>query len=131
MNFSRQSPLGGLIIVMVVTFFCPSKGLAAAFTATTAGNWNVGATWGNSGNNVEGSGFPGSGDTATISASAGLSVTVNIATAKCSAVTLGQNGNKDGTLAFSSGSQLTVSGNITLGNGNGKGSLDMSGGGTL
>ncbi|MDE3057159.1 MAG: hypothetical protein KGJ59_04300, partial [Bacteroidota bacterium] len=39
---------------------------AAGFTTSASGSWSVGATWGNPGNNVEGSGYPGPTDIATI-----------------------------------------------------------------
>ena len=58
-TFSNYIPLINLIISIQ-----PVK--AAAFNDAATGNWNVGATWGNDGDNVEGSGYPGSGDTVTI-----------------------------------------------------------------
>jgi hypothetical protein len=38
----------------------------AAFQAVASGDWNVGATWGNAGDNTEGSGWPSTNDTAEI-----------------------------------------------------------------
>ncbi len=42
---------------------------AASFTSGQSGAWNSGATWGNSGNDVEGSGYPGPNDNATVAPS--------------------------------------------------------------
>lgn len=46
--------------------FLVNTSQAATFTATGAGNWNLGATWGNPGNNTAGSGYPDAADIAVI-----------------------------------------------------------------
>src|SRR5258706_1449922 len=66
------SALVGLVTLSLVYLVRPAQ--AATFTATTNGAWNLGATWGNAGNNVAGSGFPGVADTANIPG--GISVTI-------------------------------------------------------
>lgn len=107
-------------------------GHSATFTCTSSGVWNLGATWGNSGDNVEGSGYPGAGDDVLIKGDA--TVTVNISTAKCDDVQLGWNSNPskgDGTLVFNTGSQLTSTGVISFGDGGKSGYLSMTNGGTL
>src|SRR5258708_3874618 len=78
---------------------------AAAFTAAATGDWNLGATWGFAGNNVAGSGYPGSADTAIINSS-GRIVTVNATTEACTTLTI-----TSGTLQ--NNGTLTVSGNTT------------------
>jgi len=55
-----------LLAIGAATMMGVSISRAATFTATTTGNWSLGATWGNSGNNVVGSGVPGSADAAVI-----------------------------------------------------------------
>jgi len=40
--------------------------LAASFTSNQAGDWTLGATWNNPGDDVEGSGYPGPGDIASV-----------------------------------------------------------------
>jgi MSHA biogenesis protein MshQ len=100
---------------------------AATITVTNNVNWN--SLSGGSGPN----GAPNSTD--DIIVKRGRVLTVNVATAQCNTLQLGANsgGNTgDGTLAFSAGaSQLTVSGIITLGDGNKAGSINMTNGGTL
>jgi hypothetical protein len=39
----------------------------AQFVSVADGNWNIGATWGNPGNDIAGSGFPSTGQTADVS----------------------------------------------------------------
>lgn len=55
-----------LLAAMFVLLAATTKVWAASFTVASSGVWNLGATWGNSGNNVAGSGYPGSADTAII-----------------------------------------------------------------
>jgi hypothetical protein len=54
------------ICLMVFFSCCLFETQAANFTSTTNGDWDNGATWGNPGNNVSGSGYPGVADNATI-----------------------------------------------------------------
>ncbi|NTS43252.1 MBG-2 domain-containing protein, partial [Flavisolibacter sp. BT320] len=102
----------------------------ANFIATTSGPWNQGATWGNSGNNVAGSGYPGATDIVAIPGNNIVTVT---GAESCMTLTIGGGSNNTiGTLKFNSSTTLTVSGNVALGtNGNRQGSLDMASGGTL
>lgn len=67
-----------LPLLLLLLLLAPSWAWAATFNSNPpgdAGNWNVGATWGNPGDDVEGSGFPGNADLFVISA--GDTVTVN------------------------------------------------------
>src|SRR5438067_1481255 len=59
----------------------------------------------------------------------GAIVTVDVTTAVCAGVKLGKNNNGVGTLAFNAGTTLTVNGDVTFGNGNHAGSVDMTNGG--
>ena len=96
------------------------KGLAATRTASQSGTWSSTATWG-------GSAAPIAGDVVVIDT---YTVTVDISTAECASISLGTT--VAATLAFNSGSKLTVSGNITLGgSGTKKGNLDFTNGGRL
>jgi hypothetical protein len=94
------------------------------FTAVADGNWDTFATWG-------GSSYPVAGDTVTIES--GKTVTVNILNAACSSLNIGTGGPfaGNGTLNFSSGSQLTVSGATAVGASLNNGTINMSSGGTL
>lgn len=66
----QQYGLFTLLIVAALfmgsVLFLPAKTHAAVFNDAANGDWNLGATWGNPGNNVVGSGYPGSSDTVTI-----------------------------------------------------------------
>src|SRR5258706_5551582 len=117
------------------TLMCATNVQAAIFTATASGNWSLGATWGNSGNNVVGSGVPGSGDAAVIPAS--LTVTydnsapVSAGTVDVSgSITISKSGgtfgdfniNSGGTFSFGGQVPVTFSGNFTN-----NGSMNISG----
>ncbi|MEI6576485.1 MAG: dockerin type I domain-containing protein [Bacteroidota bacterium] len=96
-------------------------------TSSQSGNWSQSSTWG-------GNPPPTSVDAAIING--GFTVTVDNSNAVCSSVQVGGSalGQGTGTLSFSSGSHLTVSGITNIGpvnNNNTSGSLNMSSGGTL
>src|SRR5258708_9480672 len=89
--------LVGLVTVSLLYMTRPAH--AATFTAAATGAWNLGATWGNSGNNVAGSGFPGAGDTANIP----NTFTVTIAsgrTESCAILSLNSDNGNDAALNF-------------------------------
>lgn len=122
---TKGSFLKRTVLSLSVLAFLGFDASAANFTSAKSGNWNDPTTWG-------GASVPGSSDNVTISGN--FTVTVDIASATCSTLQVGPtSGNSTGTLAFNSGSQLTVgSGGATLGGGGGRtGTLDMTNGGTL
>jgi Peptidase family C25 len=88
---------------------------AATFTATASTTWNLGSTWGNPGNNVAGSGFPGPADTANIPS--GISVTIASGRSEaCTALSLNSDAGNSAALNFTdSTSALNVSGTATVG----------------
>jgi hypothetical protein len=97
---------------------CVSTSQAATFTAAAAGDWNLGATWGNPGNDVAGSGYPGAGDTATIGA--GNTVTVNATTEACATLNINSTGVclNNGTLTVGTAlASPTTGGTLTQGGG--------------
>ncbi|MFI5253638.1 MAG: beta strand repeat-containing protein, partial [Bacteroidota bacterium] len=97
---------------------------AATRTSATTGNWSVAATWGGT--------APVAGDSVIIAG--GFTVTVDINTAACIGMEIGSptTGGGAGTLVFNSGSQLTVTRLVHLGNSAVRlGSVTMTSGGTL
>jgi hypothetical protein len=98
--------------------------VAATVTSSQSGNWNSTSTWG-------GNPAPVAGDVVIINGN--FTVTVDVPNAACLSIQLGATtaGAGAGTLSFSSGSQVTVSGAVTVGVSNNKGSINMAGGGTL
>lgn len=108
-----SSALVGLVTVAMVYLTRPAQ--AATFTAITNGAWNLGATWGNAGNNVAGSGFPGVADTANIPN--GISVTIASGrTEACTALNLNSDAGSSASLSLTdNASALNVSGTATVG----------------
>ena len=104
--------LAGLVAVSLLYVTRLAK--AATFTATASGAWNLGATWGNPGNNVAGSGFPGASDTANIP----NPFTVTIASGRaeaCTTLNLNSNNGNNAALNFTDNtSALSVSGTATV-----------------
>ncbi|MFI5253639.1 MAG: T9SS type A sorting domain-containing protein [Bacteroidota bacterium] len=97
---------------------------AATRTSAATGNWSATATWGGT--------VPVAGDSVIIAG--GFTVTVDINTAACAGMQIGSpsGGGGAGTLAFNSGSQLTVTRLVHLGNSPVRtGSVNMTSGGTL
>jgi hypothetical protein len=120
-----SSALVGLVTVSVVYLTRPAQ--AATFTAATNGAWNLGATWGNAGNNVAGSGFPGVADTANIPS--GISVTIASGrTEACTALNLNSDALTSAALNLAdSTSALNVSGTATVGTaGSAAGTVSLS-----
>jgi filamentous hemagglutinin family protein len=95
------------------------------------GNWDSVNTWSATDGGAPGASVPVAGDNAIINR--GWTVTVNIANAACSSIQIGgtTGGSGNGTLTFNAGSQVTVSGTVTIGNGSRRGSINMTNGGTL
>src|SRR4051794_36225789 len=93
--------------IVLLYLFCFFESNAANFVSSATGDWDVGATWGNPGNDSEGSGYPGSLDNATISSGNTVRVkfsqTVNDITINSSAV-----------LTTSNNRTLTVLGNYVV-----------------
>ncbi|NQZ77976.1 MAG: hypothetical protein HRT61_18020, partial [Ekhidna sp.] len=79
--------------------------VTGAFQSTTDGNWNLGSTWGNGGDNVAGSGYPGASDNAIVT----NTVTV---TEDASVNTLFLK--ESGSLIIQDGDPLTINGDFTL-----------------
>src|SRR6267154_119699 len=104
-----------LALVVVSLLYVTRPAHAATFTAAATGSWNLGATWGNAGNNVAGSGFPGAGDTANIP----NTFTVTIASGRteaCTTLSLNSDAGNSASLNFTdSTSALNVSGTATVG----------------
>ncbi len=115
---------GALLVAGFALVAAPQHAAAASCVATTNGNWGTAGTW--SCGNV-----PVAGDTVTIQN--GATVTLNVSNAVCASIQLGGTtpASGSGILAFNSGSQVTVSGAITFGNGSRTGSINMTSGGTL
>ncbi|HXM48975.1 MAG TPA: C25 family cysteine peptidase [Pyrinomonadaceae bacterium] len=104
-----------LALVVVSLLYVTRPAHAATFTAAATGSWNLGATWGNAGNNVAGSGFPGASDTANIPN--GITVTIAAGrTEACTTLNLNSNNLNNAALNFTDGtSALNVSGTATIG----------------
>ena len=115
--------LFALVLVLGFSLMTATPVYAAAIASTGAGgNWSATGTW-------AGGVVPTSADTVTITT--GSPVTVDVANAACSTLTIGT-ANGDVTLTFNSGSKLTVSSTLTIGApGNKTGSINMTNGGTL
>ena len=98
--------------------------IAATVTSSQSGNWSSTATWG-------GNPAPVAGDVVIITGN--FTVTVDVANAACLNIQLGGStaGSGAGTFSFTGGSQMTVSGAVTVGASNNKGSINMAAGGTL
>jgi hypothetical protein len=103
---SRLKTVKGVILT-IFCLLCFLESNAINFTSATNGDWDKGATWGNSGNDVEGSGYPGSLDNATITSGKTVQVkfsqTVNDITI-----------NSGGVLTTSNNRTLTVLGNYIV-----------------
>ena len=116
-----------LIVSVVLMLFTAAPSLALTRISTQSGNWSATTTWG-------GNPAPTAGDDVIIQGN--FTVTVDIPNAACLTLQLGGSvlNSGTGTVTFTSGSQLTVSGLVNIGpvNSNGTaGSLTMTAGGTL
>ena len=122
MKSVRRSILGknyrvrALAMALVASAGASSESQALLFNDAATGNWNAGATWGNAGNNVEGSGFPGAGDHIRKDTSgATITVTANQSFGDSTAVNASQfaAGAASGTIIVNSGITLThIAGSI-------------------
>ncbi len=117
-----------IVAVLALFLFAAPSTYANACVSRANGNWGTAFTWSGCGSVV-----PTSADTVEISN--GYTVTVNVSTAIAASVQVGGDswGGGDGSLVFSSGSKLTVSGTVLLGgsSGNNTGTISMTAGGTL
>jgi hypothetical protein len=114
-----------LLVLLLLT------GANAVWAQKTWDGGGDGVNW-SSANNWSPNGLPASTDAVTIVA--GQTVTVDIATAVCAALNLSPTSTGMATLNFNSGSKVTASGVVTLGqsgNNNRRGTIDMTSGGTL
>jgi hypothetical protein len=116
-----------LTVPAVLLALCMSIGstaFALTVTSTQSGNWSAPSTWG-------GNPAPLAGDAVIING--GFTVTLDVSNADCTSIQLGGtlSNTGNGTLAFTGGSQLTVSGSVLVGASNNSGSINMTSGGTL
>jgi fibronectin-binding autotransporter adhesin len=123
------------LLIALVTLLGASMASAVTYYSIATGNWNANTTWSTtSGGAAAGAGvFPVAGDTVTIER--GCTVTVNAASA-CASLQLGSAATttSSGTLTFSGGSTLAVSGAMAIGsNGNAgrTGTITFTSGATL
>ena len=115
----------GAIFTFVLFLLLGTAAIAATRTTSQSGNWSASSTWGSNP-------APVAGDDVIING--GFAVTVDVSDAACLSLQLGGStlGTGSGTLVFSSGSALTVSGGVTVGvTNNTPGNLTMTDGGTF
>ncbi len=113
--------------MILLIMFTGTDAFAVTRTSSQSGNWSSTTTWG-------GNPAPVAGDDVIING--GFTVTVDVPNAACLSIQLGGSalGTGTGTLSFTSGSHLTVSGVVNIGpfnNNNTAGTLTMAGGGIL
>lgn len=116
-----------ILFTFALILLLGADAMAVTVTSTQSGNWSATSTWG-------GNPPPVAGDDVIING--GFTVTVDVSNATCLNIQLGGSalGQGTGTLSFTSGSHVTVSGPVSIGpfnNNNTAGSLSMAGGGTL
>jgi hypothetical protein len=111
-------------ITTLFVFFIFQYTYSTTYTSVATGNWDADATW-------SGSGIPSDGDTAIIEG--GKTVTINITNASCSKLDIGSGGvlAGNGALIFSADSQLSVSGEMTIGSPFNTGTINMNSGGNF
>jgi hypothetical protein len=112
-NMTKNIKIFGILAAFVALLGAMNVQAAPFTSAGGGGNWNLGATWGNAGNNVVGSGVPGASDTAAINSLSPVTVTD---TEAVSGITL-QKGTTS--LSIGTGGNLTVSGTIAQSGGSG------------
>ena len=122
-----KNPGFTVLFAVVMSALSGGSTLALTVTSSQSGNWSATSTWG-------GNPIPVAGDDVIING--GFTVTVDIPNATCLSIQLGGSalGQGTGTLAFASGSHVTVSGALSIGpfnNNTTAGNLTMAGGGTL
>jgi hypothetical protein len=114
-------------IVVILLIFFSINSFAATRTTSQSGNWSASSTWG-------GNPFPTVGDDVIINGD--FTVTIDIPNATCLSLQIGGSvlGQGTGTIVFTNGSQLSVSGAVLIGPENSnstEGNVVMSNGGTL
>ncbi|MBS1535117.1 MAG: T9SS sorting signal type C domain-containing protein [Bacteroidetes bacterium] len=118
------------LLFLVLSLATQLVSAQATFNSNATGNWSVSTSWNRiSGNDADG--VPDSNDTVVIISSHNITVDGSFA---CASLTVGPLNNSVSTLSFNSGSSLTVSGTVSLGNSgnaNRRGSIVMTNGGTL
>ena len=120
------------LLLLLAMFLVAATASAATRYSVATGNWNSTATWSATSGGASGASVPVAGDAVIIEGAD--NVTVNVANAACTSVVLGSptGGGGAGTLTFASGSQLTVSGTVTIGQSAVRtGSIIMTSGGLL
>jgi autotransporter-associated beta strand protein len=119
-----------ILFLIPILFFAHTAAAQATFTSNATGNWTTVGSWTFIGSDSDG--IPDSNDTVIIVSN--HTITVNTGSQACAALTVGPINNNTSVLSFSSGTTLTVSGTVSLGNSvntNRRGSINMSSGGNL
>ena len=119
--------LNSALFTIVLLLFLGSNTFGITKIISQSGSWSSASTW-------TGGSVPTAGDDVIING--GFNVSVDVSNATCQSIQLGGSSlnTGTGTLTFTSGSQLTVSGIVNIGPFNSKtteGSLIMASGGTL
>ena len=119
-----RNPASLILSALAFIVLLGADAVAVTVTCTQSGNWSATTTWG-------GNPAPAAGDAVIIGGN--FTVTVDVTNAACLSLQLGGSvaGTGRGTLSFNSGSQLTVSGPVTIGVSNNPGAISMASGGTL
>ncbi len=121
---ARRVGLSGMLVVLLALGFLVATRQTHAATFTISSNTNWSAIVG---------GPPTSADAIIITN--GATLTVDVSNAVCASIQIGTTTSTNtGTLSFNSGSQVTVSGTVTVGGSGGSGragSINMGSGGTL
>jgi hypothetical protein len=130
-NFKTTKSIAFLLFFGILSLFYSNIIVAqTTYYSRGTGNWNA-AVWSTSTNGTATSATITASDNVVIQASD--NITLNVTNAVCAKINLG-NSNAIATLTFNFGSQLTVSGTVTLGNAssnNQRGSVVMTNGGKL
>ena len=119
-----RNPASLLLSALAFIVLLGADAVAVTVTCTQSGNWSAATTWG-------GNPAPVAGDVVIIGGN--FTVAVDVTNGACLSIQLGGSvaGTGRGTLSFNSGSQLTVSGLVTVGVSNNPGAISMASGGTL
>lgn len=114
----------GLLFMAVVFLLSHFNSYAVTITAAQSGPWSATTTW-------TGGVVPVAANDVMIKS--GYTVTVDVTTAVCTNLGLGDNGagGGDGTLIFNPGTVVTATGALTCGQGGSLGFIDMTNGGTF
>src|SRR3979409_666761 len=98
-----------VVAVLALFFFAAPSAYGNACVSNATGNWSAPGTW-----TACGGVIPTAADTVEISNGFGHTVILDVSNAVAASMQLG-NVFSSGTLVFNSGSQLTVSGTVTIG----------------